>query len=128
MMYSVQVDQARLLAAGYHLDRVAKGMFGLNQESIAVARLAQRVGAHGAYATLRQVVQALTKAFEAGECAGAYLGGESLVTVESGAELYLLAQSVDDVQLLTLESGDDHVKTVGAEVDGGDVVGRRRHA
>ena len=43
------VDQARLLAAGDDLDRVAQRLLGAQQEGVAVARLAQRLRGHGAH-------------------------------------------------------------------------------
>jgi hypothetical protein len=56
------------------------------------------------------------------------LGRQALVAVESGAELHLLAQSVDHVELPVFEAGDDHVEAVRAEIDRGDVIERGWHA
>jgi hypothetical protein len=63
------VDQARFLAAGDHLDGVAKRLLGAQQEGVAVARLAQRLRGHGAHALRRKAGQPGGKAAQAGQAA-----------------------------------------------------------
>jgi len=45
---------------------------------------------------------------------------ELALVVDAGSQLYLFAESLKDADLTVLGLGHDHVKAVGAQVDGGD--------
>ena len=85
-------------------------------------RSAQRIGADDAHAFRLHVVQPLAEAFQARERCLRRLACQSTLLVEAGAEPHHLAQAIQDDELPVRVAGDDHVETVGAQVDRGDDV------
>ncbi len=124
-----EVDETRLFLARNDVDRMAEGFLRLRDEAPAVAHLAHRVGAHGTHRAVLQVAQPLTEALQARQRSDLRLRIELALRIESVREHDELAQLVDDVDAPVDDLRDEHVETVRAEVDGGDVVrGTRSHA
>ena len=89
------------------------------QEGTAVANLPHGVGAHRAYRTVRKGLQALTHTRQAVQRTCLSLCAEALVRLESAPEANGVAQAVEYDQLFAFSHCDDHMETVGTEVDGG---------
>ena len=87
---------------------------------------AQRVGADHAHAVGVHVAQALAEALQAGEGARRHVLVDAAILVHPGGEPHHLAQAVDDDELAVRVTRDDHVKTVGAQVDRREDVGDGR--
>ncbi|MNP28510.1 hypothetical protein D3C76_1214780 [compost metagenome] len=119
-MGDAEVDQARFLAAGDDFHRVAKDGFGAADEVGAVARLAQGVGAHHPYRARRHAADELGEALQAVEAALHGFLAEQAFLADAGGQLDFLAKPLKDADLAVVGLGQDHVETVGAEVEGGD--------
>ena len=115
-----QVDQARFFTAGDDFYRVAEDFLGAADEFAAVARLTQGVGADNAHGAQRHAVDQLGKALEAIEPALHGFFVELALVVDAGGQLNFLAEPLEDADFTVLGLGHDHVKAVGAQVDGGD--------
>ena len=111
-----EVDQARLLASGDHLDRVAERLLRVAPEALRVVGAAQRVGADRAHGPGRHLAQPLPEALEAGERPRPRLRRQAAVGVEPCREAYRLAQLVDDLDVSVDDARDDQVEAVRAEV------------
>jgi hypothetical protein len=99
-------------------------LFGAGHELGAVARLPQRVGADDAQLLGRDLSQSLAEARQAIKRALLRHFGQPVAAVETGSQLHHLAQSVEHLHLAVRQAGDDHVKTVRAEVDCRHEIGR----
>ncbi|MNP15507.1 hypothetical protein D3C76_1078680 [compost metagenome] len=119
-MGDAQVDQAGFLTAGNHLHRVAENGLGALDEFVTVARFAQCVGANDAHGARRQAVDQLGEALEAIEASLHGFFAELALFVDAGGQLNLFPQPFENADLGVVGLGHDHVKTVGAKVDGGD--------
>ena len=117
-----EVDQARLLAAGHHLDRMAERGFGREQEGARGAQLAHGVGRHRAHALRRQLAQALAEAREAGQGAALALRLQGAVRAQAHGHAHAVAQAVDDAQFAELVARHHQVEAVRAQVDRGERV------
>jgi hypothetical protein len=113
------VDQARLLAAGDDLDRVAQRGLRAQQEGVAVARLAQRLRGHGAHLPGSKPARRCGEAPQAGQAALRGLFGQQAVGVEAGAQAHGLLEVVDAAVAAVLQLPDLQPEAVGAHVDGG---------
>jgi hypothetical protein len=121
------VDQARLLAAGDDLDRVAQRGLRTQQEGVAVARLAQGLRGHRAHLAGLEAGQARGEAAQAGQAALGRLFGQQAVGVEAGAQAHGLLQVVDAaVAAVCRQLADLEPEAVGAHVDRGQRLGERR--
>src|SRR5688572_2178223 len=118
-MRDAEVDEARFLAARDHLDREAERLARLAQEGRRVLRDPERVGADRAHGVARQSPQALPELGERLERARLARAIELPVGREAGAELRLLAQRVEWVDLAVHDAADQEVEAVGSEVDRG---------
>ncbi len=119
-MRHAEVDQARLFAAGNDFHLMVDDLFGAANEGGAVARLAQGVGTDDAYRALGQVVDHLR---EAAQAVQATLHGglvEQAVLVDAGSQLHLFAESFEDAHFTVAGAREHHVKTVRAQIQGGD--------
>ncbi len=114
-----EIDQAGLLAAGNHLDGVVQYLFGAFQEGLGVLGHAQRIGADHAQVGGIDTVQVPCEAGQAGQCARLGLVGQAAAVVEAGAELHLLRQPLQELDLAMVEAGDGQMETVGTQVDSG---------
>jgi hypothetical protein len=110
-------NQACFLAARDHLDRMAQHRLCAGQESIAVARLAQGLGRHGAHLGRRKALQALGKAAQAGQAALGRFLGQLPVGVEAGAQAHGLLDVVDALIAPARQARDLEAETVGADID-----------
>ena len=117
------VDQARLFQPGDDFDGVTERGAGALQEPALALGAAQRIGADDAHAVGVHGAQALAESFEAAQ--GAVGGGivEPAAVAQAGGQAHHLAQPVEDDQLAVRVARDHHVKTVGAQIDGGEHVG-----
>ena len=77
-----EIDEARFLAAGDDLDRMAERLAGALEKGLLAARAAQRAGADDAHAVGVHVAQSLAEALEAGERARGDVLVEPAVLVE----------------------------------------------
>ena len=114
-----EVDQARLLPAADDLDAMLQRAFGRLDEVLAVARLAQGVGANDADVARGKVADALAQAFEAGDGAGGNRRGQGVVHLQPFRESHHLLVPIHDLQAVAVVVGDDEVETVGAQVERG---------
>ena len=124
---NAEVDQARFLAPGDHLDREAERGARLAQELRRVLRHAQRVGADHAHRRTREAAQALAELGERLE--RARLGGaiDALLGGQARAQAHHLAHRVEGIDLAVDHATDLQVEAVRAEVDRGERV-VTRHA
>ena len=76
---------------------------------------AHAVGAHGA--------QPLSESFQAAQCAIRRGVIQPAAVAQAGGQTHHLAQSIEDDELAVRITRDDHVKAVGAQIDGGEHVG-----
>ena len=131
-MRHAEIDEPRLLDARDDLDRVTERFARTVEKRSLATRLAQRVGADHAHALGAHVAQPLAEAFQAAERPGDGLAVQAAVVVETGSQPNHLAQTIDDDELPVTVAGNDHVKAIGAEVDGredvGDLFGGPGHA
>lgn len=99
---------------------MAEDGFGALDEFVAVARFAQGVGADDAYRACRHAVDQLGKALEAVQASFHGFFAEHALFVDAGGQLNLLAEPLENADFGMVGLGHDHVKAVGAKVDGGD--------
>ncbi len=88
----------------------------------------QRIGADHAHAVRVHGAQPLAETFEAAQRA---VGGRLIqppAVAHAGREAHHFAQAVQDDELAVRIPRDDHVKAVGAEIDGGKDVGNHAAA
>ncbi|MNI62502.1 hypothetical protein D3C73_1178280 [compost metagenome] len=114
-----QVDQARFFAAGDHFHGVAEDRFGTLDEFVTVARLAQGVGANDTHGPRWHAVDQLGKALQAFQAPDHGFFAEHACFVDAGGELNLFPEPLQNADFGMVSLGHDHVKTVGAQVDGG---------
>ena len=114
-----QVNQPGLLAARHHFDVVPQGVFGAGDELGGVARHAQGVGAHHAHIAAGDALDALGEAAQAVQRPGLGVFVEAVVGPQAGAQLHLFGQTFQDPHLALGLPGHHHVKTVGPQIDGG---------
>ncbi len=126
-MGDAQIDQARLFAAGDHLDRETERGARLAQELRRILGHAQGVGADRAHGAFRQPAQAFADALE--RLQRARLGGavDALFGGQAGAQAHHFAQRVERVDLAVHHAPHLQVEAVGAEVDCSEQV-RTGHA
>ena len=106
------------------LDGMSERFARAFEECLLATRDAQRVGADDAHAVGAHVGKPLAEAAEAGEAPCADRLVEPAVGIEPCGEAHHLAQPIDDDELAGRVSRDDHVETVGAEIDRGQDVRR----
>ena len=82
----------------------------------------QRIRADDAHAFRFHVVQPLSEPLQARERSVGRLARQPLLLVQTGAEPHHLAQTIQDDELPVRVTGDDHVETIGAQIDRGDDV------
>lgn len=99
---------------------MAEDGFGALDEFVTVARFAQGVGTDDTHGACRHAVDQLGKALEAIQAPFHCLFTEHALFVDAGGQLNLLAEPLKDTDFGMVGLGHDHVKTVGAKVDGGD--------
>ena len=114
-----EIDQARLLDAGHHFDRVPEQRFGAADEQVAVARHAQRVGADDAHRALRQAVNQLGETRQAVEAALHGFLGEVAAFIEAGGQLNLVTQTLENADLALIDACQHHMEAVRPQIDGG---------
>lgn len=117
-MRYAKVDQARLFAAGHHVDPVAQNLTDLTNELGSIARLAQCIGTDHTHRRLRQTVDQLREPTQAVEPALHRFFAEVAVLAQPGAQLNFLAQALENANLTMVDSCQHHVKTVGAKING----------
>ncbi len=116
-MHDAQVDEARLLAAGDHLDREAERLLGAPQERLRVPGDAQRVRPHHAHRAARHPGEPFREALERRERALLRFAIQVLVGGEAAAEPHRLLHGIERIELLAGDARDREVEAVAAEVD-----------
>ena len=119
------VDQARLFAPGDDLDREAQHALRALQELVAVGRLAQRLGGHGAHARRRQRLQMRRELLQALQPALRGLLGQPALLVEPGPQPDGLLQVLHPPVAAADDASDLDAEAVGTDVDGGEQIGAR---
>ena len=84
---------------------------------------AQGIGAHHAHAVGAHGAQPLAESLEAAQRTVRRRIVQSPAVAEAGGQAHHFAQSIQDDELAVRVARDDHVKTVGTEIDGGEHVG-----
>jgi hypothetical protein len=85
---------------------------------------AKRVGADHTHSVRVDFAKSLTKSFETRQSARGDFTVETTFFIETRTKTYALAQAIDDGQLPVDITGDNHVETVGAEIDRGQQLWR----
>ena len=119
-------DEARLLAPGDDLDRVAEDGLRAQQEGVAVPRFAQRLRRHRAHLVRREAVEAAREAGQAVEAARRRLLVEEAGGVEAGAEANGFLEVVDAAIAAALDLADLEPEAVRAHVDRRELAGPAR--
>ena len=83
----------------------------------------QRIGTDHAHAVRLHGAQALSESFEASQCPLRGRLVQPAAVGEAPGQADHFAQSIEDDELAVRMTRNDHVKAVGAEVDGGKHVG-----
>jgi hypothetical protein len=123
-----QVDQAGFFDAGDDFDGMAeRGTCAIEERAFALCA-AKRIRADHANAFRFHIVKALTEALETRDRAFNRMAIKTSLLVEPGRQPHHLAQAVLNDQLPMRVAGNDHVKTVGSQIDrGNDVRDFARH-
>ena len=93
------------------------------QEPALALRAPQRIRADHAHAVGMHGAQPLSEALEAAQGAVGSRLVEAAAVAQAGGQAHHLAQPVQYDELAVRVARDDHVKAVGAEIDGGEDVG-----
>ncbi len=126
-MGNAEVDEARFLAAGNHLDREAERGARLAQELRRVLRHAQGVRADHAHRLPREAAQPLGELGERAERPRLRRAVDALVGGEAGAQAHHLSHGVEGIDLTVDNPADLQVEAVRAQVDRGECL-VSRHA
>ena len=116
-MGHAEIDQARFLVPADDIDAMTEQGLGLVQKCGGVARLAQGVGADHAYRLARQAAHPLAELSKAFKCARDGLVVELVVGAQAGAEPHHVAHAIDHPEMIAGGMRNNHVKTVGTEID-----------
>src|SRR5690606_33270087 len=115
-----EVDEPRLFDTGDDVDRMPERDARAIEKSTLAARAPQRVRTDGANARRLHIRKPLTESLEAFDCS-LYRGAlQATLLIESGSQADHFSQAIDDDELPVRIPGNDHVKAIGAEIDGGD--------
>ena len=87
------------------------------------ANSAHRAGTGSAHAVGVHVAQALAKLRQAGRARDPRILGDIALSDKALGKAHGFADAIEDRELPVAQLADDHVKTVGAEVDGRDDLG-----
>ncbi len=118
-----EINQARFFDTGDDFDGMAERRARAIQERAFALGLAERVGADDANALGLHVAQPLAESLQACERNVDGLALQAALFVQTGAEPHALAQAILDDELPVRMTGNDHVKTVGTEIDRRNDVG-----
>ncbi len=113
-----QIDQAGFFPAGNYFHRITQDVLRPGNKLVGVACHPQGVGADNLHPRRRHALKPLGKPAQALQ--RPLLGGlgQAVVLVQASAELNLLAHFFHRADLAVYEAGHDHVKTVGAHING----------
>ena len=118
-----EIDQTCFFDAGNDFDWMTeRGACAIEKRPSSLGS-PQRVGPHDAHALCLHVAQSLAETLETRERSVHGLTIESARLIETRRKPDHLAQAIDDRELAVRIARDDHVKTIGAQIDGGDDVG-----
>ncbi|MDT4861417.1 hypothetical protein FQZ97_960230 [compost metagenome] len=117
-MGDAEVDQSRFFAAGDDFNRMAQDFLGAADKFATVVGFAQGVGADDAHCALRQAGGQLGEAAQAVDAALHGFLTEHAPLVDTGSQLHLVPQALEDTDLAVVGLGQDHMEAVGAQVDG----------
>jgi len=107
-----EVNQARFLAAEYHLDGETERLFGFREKGVRVLRYAQRARAHGTHRRARESAQALAEPGERLERPRFRRLIDAPIPGETGAQAHGVAQAVQKVDLIVDDPADLQVEAV----------------
>ena len=117
------VDQARLFQSGDDFDGMTERRAGALQEPSLALGPSQGTGADHPHAIGMHGAQSLSEALEAAQ--GALRGRivETSALAETRGEAHHFPQPIQNDQLAVRMTRHDHVKAIGAQIDGGEHVG-----
>ena len=115
-MRHTAIDQSRVLIPGDDFYRKSKDVFGLRNEVGGILSHAQRVGADRAHCFAWQATQALGKTPQCYQCLLLHFGIQKFVSVKSGGKTYRFTQSVQHVELVTLDPRNLQTEAVRTEI------------
>ncbi len=117
-----EVDEPRLLLSGDDLDVMSQGRRRFSQHGAGALHLPEGVGPHRPHLFGRDVAKPLPEFEERLHGALEDLVAQRLIFLEPGRETDSLAEAIDLVHFVVHEPRNLHVKTVRAEIDGGEDV------
>jgi hypothetical protein len=117
-----EIDEARLLVPGDHLDRESERALRLAHELLRILRDTQRVGADHAHRAPGHSREALGELAQRAQRSLLRVVVEALVGAEACAQAHGLLQRIQRVDLLADHATDGEVEAVGAQVDGAEGV------
>ena len=120
---NARINQARLFQPGDDFDGVAECCAGVLQEPAFALGVPQGIGADDPYAVRPHGPQPLSESLQAAQCPI----GCGIIQPPAGAQAcsqaHHFAQSIENDELAVRVTRDNHVKAVGAQIDGGEHVG-----
>ena len=117
------VDQPRLFQSGDDFDGMAERRAGALQEPALALGAAQGIGADHPHAVGMHGAQPLTEAFETAQGALRRRLVQPPAAIQACGQTHHLAQPIQNDQLAVRLTRHDHVKAVGAQIDGREDVG-----
>ena len=122
-VHDAGVDQPRLFQSGDDFDGMAERGAGALQEPALALGAPQGIGADHAHAVGVHRAQPLPESLEAAQRTIGRGVVQPAAVAQARGQAHHFAQSVEDDELAVRIARDDHVKTVGAQIDGGEHVG-----
>jgi bis(5'-nucleosyl)-tetraphosphatase (symmetrical) len=111
--------------AGNDLDIVTEGFHGSIEETAWISGAAKRVRTHRSYMSGRQFSNALSEALQSVESSGLSFVAEVFVLIQTGCELHLIPQAVDDVQFVLDQTCNLQMEAVRSQINGGEGICKR---
>ena len=119
-MHDTVVNQPGFLDARDDFNRVTQRPLGFLAKVAAVAGTSQRTGSGGTYAGRMHISKPFAESRQAIQCALPRSLGQRALVLESFGQPYRFFEAIDNCELSMTKLTDDHVKAVGAQVDGGE--------
>ncbi len=122
-MHDTGVDQSRFFQPGDDFDGVTESGAGALQKPALSPGATQGAGGHHAHAVGVHRAEPLPEAFEAAQSAFRRRVVQPSAVAQACGQTYHFPEAVQNDELAVRMTRHDHVKAVGAQVDGGKHVG-----
>ncbi len=122
-VHDAGVDQPRLFQPGDDFDGMTERGAGAFQEPALALGAAQGIGADHPHAVGMHGAQPLAEALETAQCALRRGIVQPPAVAQARGQAHHFAQSIQNDELAVRMTRHDHVKAVGAQIDGGEHVG-----